>query len=135
MKIHRLTPYIIALALGAFTTTRAAEEWGVYSIVPVSTPTMVLEAVDSGREDGTIVSINKPAGGANQKWIITLHDEQFFTIKPAHDPSLVLAAAKGGAKQGTPIVLEKDEPGGGADEDGNPERHQHESHRRAAPTG
>ncbi|MCX6909397.1 MAG: RICIN domain-containing protein, partial [Verrucomicrobia bacterium] len=108
MNIHRLTPLIIALALGAFTTTRAAEDWGAYTIVPVSAQAMVLEAVDAGREDGTIVSINKPAGGANQKWIITPRDGQFFTIKPAHDPSLVLSAAKGGAKNGTAIVLEKD---------------------------
>ncbi|MFA6562223.1 MAG: RICIN domain-containing protein [Verrucomicrobiia bacterium] len=108
MNIHRLTPLVIALALGASITTHAAEDWGVYSIVPVSAQAMVLEAVDSGREDSTIVSINKPAGGANQKWTLTPRDEQFFTIKPAHDPSLVLSAAKGGAKQGTAIVLEKD---------------------------
>jgi len=108
MNINRLTPLVIALALGASITTRAAEDWGVYSVVPVSGQTMVLEAVDSGRADGTVVSINKPAGGANQKWIIVPKEEGFFTIKPAHDPSLVLAAAKGSAKQGTPIVLEKD---------------------------
>ena len=108
MNIQCLTQYIIALVLGAFTTARTAEDWGVYSIVPVSVPTLVLEAVDSGRAEGTIISINKPAGGANQKWIITPREEPFFTIKPAHDPSLVLAAAKGGTKQGTQIVLEKD---------------------------
>ncbi|MCX6900280.1 MAG: RICIN domain-containing protein [Verrucomicrobia bacterium] len=109
MNIHRLTPLVIALALGASITTHAAaEDWGVYSIVPVSMQAMVLEAVDSGRAEGTIVSINKPAGGANQKWIVTSREDSYFTIKPAHDPSLVLAAAKGGAKQGAQIVLEKD---------------------------
>ncbi|MBI5685866.1 MAG: RICIN domain-containing protein [Verrucomicrobia bacterium] len=108
MKTHRLTPLIIALALSAFTITRAAEDWGVYKIVPVSAPAFVLEAVDSRRAEGTIVSINKPAGGANQRWIVTPREENFFAIRPAHDPSLVLAAAKGGAKQGAQIVLEKD---------------------------
>jgi gluconolactonase len=111
MNIHRLTPHIIALAIAAFASTRAvAEDWGSYAIVPVSAQTLVLEAVDSGHADGTLVSINKPAGGAHQKWIITPREEPFFTITPAHDPSLVLSAAKGDAKQGTAIVLEK---GGG----------------------
>ncbi len=109
MHIHRLTPLIIAFALAPVTTTRAAaEDWGVYTIVPVSAQTLVLEAVDAGRADGTLVSINKPAGGAHQKWIITPREEQFFTIAPAHHPSLVLAATKGDAKNGTAIVLEQD---------------------------
>ncbi len=109
MKNQRLTSHLVALALGAFAVTRAAtEDWGAYTIAPVSAQALVLEAVDAGHADGTLVSINKPAGGANQKWIITPREEQFFTIKPAHDPSLVLAAAQGGAKQGTAIVLEKD---------------------------
>jgi hypothetical protein len=47
-----------------------AEDWGAYSIVPVSAPKMVLEAVGSGTTDGTIVSINDPAGTPNQKWVI-----------------------------------------------------------------
>ena len=104
----RLSPLVIAFALAAVTTTRAAaEDWGVYSIVPVSAQALVLEAVDAGRADGTVVSINKCSGGAHQKWTVTPREEGFFTITPAHDPSLVLSAANGGAKQGTPIVLEK----------------------------
>jgi gluconolactonase len=109
MNVHRLTFRLLALSLAAFTTTRVvAEDWGVYDIVPVSAPKMVLEAVEAGRTEGTVVSINKPTGGANQKWIVTPREGGFFTIAPAHDPSLVLAAAAGGAKQGTPIVLQKD---------------------------
>ena len=109
IKPYHLTPHIIALALSAFPTTRVvAEDWGAYAIVPVSAPAMTLEAVGAGHADGTVVSINKPTGGANQKWIITPHAEQFFTIKPAHDTSLVLAAAKGGGQRGTLLVLEKD---------------------------
>ncbi|MFA5193801.1 MAG: RICIN domain-containing protein, partial [Verrucomicrobiia bacterium] len=109
MNIHRLTTLIIAPVLVAWTLPRvAAEDWGAYNIVPVSAPAMVLEAVDSGRAEGTLVSINKPTGSANQKWILTPREGEFFTIKPAYDSSLVLAAAKGGTKRGTPIVLEKD---------------------------
>ena len=71
-NIQRLPLLSLALALAAFTTSRAtAEDWGVYTIMPVSAQTLVLEAVDAGRADGTLVSINKPAGGAHQKWIIT----------------------------------------------------------------
>lgn len=108
MNIHRLTPRIFALALAAFTTTYAvAEDWGVYRIVPASAQALVLEAVDGGRAEGTLVSINKPADGAHQKWIVMPREEGFFTIAPAHDPALVLTAAEGGVKNGTAIVLEK----------------------------
>ena len=109
ISVYRLTAFIAALILGTFTSTRAvAEDWGAYAIVPSCAPALVLEAVDAGSSDGTLVSINKPSGGANQKWIITPREETFFSIAPAHDPSLVLAAAKGGAKRGAAIVLEKD---------------------------
>ena len=108
MNIHRLTASTIGILLGVFVSARAAEDWGAYSIVPMSAQAMVLEAVDSGNADGTAVSINKPTGGANQKWIIAPRDGQFFTIKPAHNPSLVLTAVKGGAKSGTAVALEKD---------------------------
>ena len=109
MITHRLAPHIIAFAIAALTTARvSAEDWGAYAIVPVSAQTLVLEAVDAGRADGTLVSINKPTGGANQRWIITPRDERFFTISAAHDPALVLTASEGGAKNGVPIVLEKD---------------------------
>lgn len=109
MTFRRLAAHITATVLIAFPIPRAAaEDWGVYSIVPVSGPTMVLEAVNSGRADGTLVSISKSTGGANQKWIISPRDATFVAIKPAHDLSVVLAAARGGVKNGTAIVLEKD---------------------------
>ncbi|HPA17813.1 MAG TPA: RICIN domain-containing protein [Verrucomicrobiae bacterium] len=90
------------------TARTADEDWGTYAIVPVSAQAMVLEAVDSGRAEGTVVSINAPTGGENQKWIIAPKDGHFLTIRPAHDPSLVLAASDGGTNKGTSIVLEKD---------------------------
>lgn len=83
-----------------------AEDWGVYSIVPAGAQAMVLEAVDAGTAEGTLVSINKSAGAAHQKWIVVPKDEGYVVIKPAHSPALALSAAKGGAQQGTPMVLE-----------------------------
>src|SRR4051812_25284689 len=102
---RRILLLVVAMTAPA---ASAAEDWGSYAIVPVSAQTMVLEAVDAGTADGTVVSINKPVGRAHQKWSIVAKEDGLFAIKPAHDPSLALAAAQGGAKQGTAIVLEKD---------------------------
>ena len=83
-----------------------AEDWGSYAIIPASSPALVLEAVGSGTADGTVVSIGKPAGTANQKWVITPKGNDLYAVKPAHSSDLVLAAAKGGTEVGTAIVLE-----------------------------
>jgi sugar lactone lactonase YvrE/enterochelin esterase-like enzyme len=99
---------ISLLVLAITTQASRAEDWGNYAIVPVSAQTMTLEAVNAGTAEGTVVSINKPAGKAHQKWTIVAKDGGWFAIKPTHDPSLALAVARGGAKQGTLIVLEKD---------------------------
>ena len=99
----------LALVLSSFVAVTAqAEDWGTYSIVPASAQSMVLEAVASGTTDGTVVSINKPAGTANQKWIILPDGGGFFIIRPSHSPTLALSAAQGGKKQGTVLVLETD---------------------------
>jgi sugar lactone lactonase YvrE/enterochelin esterase-like enzyme len=86
----------------------AAEDWGAYSIVPASAPGFVLEAVDSGKTDGTVVSIGKPTGAAHQKWVITPKGNNLYAIKPSYSSTLVLAVSQGGLKIGTPIVLETD---------------------------
>src|SRR5438045_233846 len=45
--------YLIAvLAAGAWANHSLAEDWGAYSITPVSAPMMVLEAVGAGTTDG-----------------------------------------------------------------------------------
>ena len=64
---------------------------------------MVLEAVD-----GAPVSINKPTGAPNQKWIILPKGEDRFWIAPASSPAFALTVAKGGKNNGAEIVLEKD---------------------------
>jgi hypothetical protein len=108
--IKSLLPRLAALTLGLSLAhdLAAAEDWGAYGIVPVSAPAMLLEAVDGGTTDGTVVSINKPAGTAHQKWMIEPKEEGFAAIKPSHRSTLVLSAARGGAKNGTGIVPETD---------------------------
>jgi sugar lactone lactonase YvrE/enterochelin esterase-like enzyme len=85
-----------------------AEDWGAYALIPASAPAMVLEAVGAGKEEGTIVSIGKPANASHQKWIITPKGDGYFSIKPEHDSALVLAIAKGGTNNGAQAVLEAD---------------------------
>jgi len=110
MKYRHLLPLLIVLAFAAFASARsAAEDWGAYSLVPAGAPSFVLEAVDAGTAEGTLVSINKPTGKPHQKWNVVPKEAGFYAIKPAHAPSLALAAAQGGATMGTAIVLEKDE--------------------------
>lgn len=69
---------------------------------------MVLEAVDAGTRDGTLVSIGNPAGASNQKWFIAPKGDGFYAIKPSYSTTLTLSAAEGGEKNGTNIVLETD---------------------------
>jgi sugar lactone lactonase YvrE/enterochelin esterase-like enzyme len=64
---------------------------------------MVLEA-----PDGAPVTIGKPTGAANQKWIIQAKGDGFYWIMPSSTPTLALTVAEGGTKNGTPLVLEKD---------------------------
>lgn len=97
-----------ALAIAGLAHRTPAEDWGAYSIAPVSAPGMVLEAVDAGTTEGTRVSIGKPTGTAHQKWVIAPKDGDWFCIRASSSLGLVIAAARGEAKNGTPIVLEKE---------------------------
>lgn len=69
---------------------------------------MVLEAVNAGATEGTVVSIGKPAGAPHQKWVIAPQGNDVYSIKPAHSSTLVLAVAKGGVNNGAQMVLEAD---------------------------
>jgi gluconolactonase len=104
-------PIICALAIlvaGTVSSPAFAEDWGAYSIIPASAPALVLEAVGSGTNEGTVVSLGKPTGAANQKWVVTPKANNAYSIKPTHTSNLVLAVAQGGVKIGTPAVLETD---------------------------
>ena len=104
----RIIQVMAVLVAGNATCSAVAEDWGAFSIVPASAPALVLEAVGSGTNEGTVVSIGKPAGTANQKWVITPKGNNLYSIKPSYAPNLVLAASQGGLKIGTLIVLEID---------------------------
>jgi gluconolactonase len=98
---------IVAVLVACIATRPSfADDWGAYSLVPASAPALVLEAVGSGTEAGTVVSIGKPSGKANQKWVITPNGNNLYSIKPTSSSTLVLAASKGGVARGTAIVLE-----------------------------
>ncbi|MEI6872103.1 MAG: RICIN domain-containing protein [Verrucomicrobiota bacterium] len=86
----------------------SAEDWGAYSIVPVSAPGMVLEVTEAVPRDGALISIGRPAGTVNQKWTIIPKDGEWFMIQCASEPSLVLSVENGGGKNGTSIILEKE---------------------------
>ena len=75
---------------------------------PSALQALVLEAVNAGTNEGTVVAIGRPAARANQKWVITAKGHNFYSIRPSYSSTLVLAAAKGGVGDGTPIVLETD---------------------------
>ena len=100
---------IAVLFAGQATAQAVAEDWGAYAIVPASAPALVLEAVGGEVAEGTLVSIGKPSGSANQKWVITPKGEHSYSVSPSRSAALVLAAARGGTKPGTPIVLESDD--------------------------
>jgi enterochelin esterase-like enzyme/sugar lactone lactonase YvrE len=119
MKTHRNTKlavrfklariiHVIAALCGAVTGRASAEDWGAYSIIPVGAPAMVLEAVGAGTDEGTAISIGKPAGTANQKWIIVPKSDGLFWIMPSSNPKLALTVADGETKNGAAIVLQKD---------------------------
>ena len=107
-KIGRIIRVLAVLVAGHATRPAFAEDWGTYSITPAGAPALVLEAVGSGTDEGTVVSIGKPAGTANQKWVITPRGDNLYSIKPSYSSTLVLAVSRGGVKIGTPIVLESD---------------------------
>src|SRR5580658_57226 len=79
----------IAILIACLSCCRTyAQDWGAYSLIPASAPAMVLEAVGSGTADETIVSIGRPDGTANQKWVVVPKRDGFFAIKPLYGSKL-----------------------------------------------
>ena len=99
-RIGRIIAMLAVVVAGIAARPSFAEDWGAYALVPASAPALVLEAVGSGTSDGTVVSIGKPAGRANQKWVITPRGNNLYSIRPSYSSTLVLAASKGGAAIG-----------------------------------
>ncbi len=107
-SLGRIICLVTAVGAGLPSRHAIAEDWGCYSVVPVSAPALVLESIDSGTTEGTVVSIGKPAAAANQKWVIVPNGDGVYSIRPSYSSALVLAVAKGGDKNGAAIVLETD---------------------------
>ncbi|MDB5338914.1 MAG: Enterochelin esterase [Planctomycetaceae bacterium] len=107
-KLSRNILLVAVVGFGLMDTRAIAEDWGYYSVIPVSAPALALEAVDAGTAEGTVVSIGKPTAAANQKWVVLPKGDGVYAIHPSYSSKLVLAAAKGGDKNGTAIVLESD---------------------------
>ena len=63
-------------------TAASAGDWGAYHIVSASSPEFVLEAVD-GVKEGATISIQKPNGGAYQKWIVNEEETRMQVLMPA----------------------------------------------------
>jgi sugar lactone lactonase YvrE/enterochelin esterase-like enzyme len=99
---------LLSTALTCAAFTASADDWGLYSIIPASAPTMALESVYSSTGPEAIVSIGKPNAAANQKWVIVPKEENLFSIRTSVGSPLALSVAKGEAKNGAAIVLEKD---------------------------
>ncbi len=71
MRVGWFIHVMPVLVAGIATRPSFAEDWGAYSLVPASAPALVLEAVGTGTRAAMVVSIGKPAGTANLKWVIT----------------------------------------------------------------
>lgn len=96
---------VMACAMAA---AEGADWGGSFTLIPVSAPELVLEAVDAGTVDGTVVSIGNPAGAAHQQWVIEPAGEGFYILRPAHAKALVMGAAGGAKANGTLITLTPD---------------------------
>jgi len=94
-----------ALAATA-TPAPAPKAPGSFTLSPISAPSMVLEAVNTGTVDGTAVSIGSPSGDAKQKWNFVPKGDNLYVIRPSYSSTLAMTPQKGGADNGTPIVLE-----------------------------
>ena len=84
---HYVLKFLVPVILLAISASWArGEDWGAYSLVPASAPAFVLEAVGSTIADGSIVSIGRPVGTPNQKWVVFPRSDNFFAIQQAANP-------------------------------------------------
>ncbi len=85
----------------AFSQTAA----GTFTLSPLSAPGLVLEAVDGGTTEGTVVSLGKPGDEAKQKWEFVAKGDNLYVVRPSYQSGLAMAVAGGKSDNGTPIVL------------------------------
>lgn len=96
----------LLLTFSLFTSLVLAEDWGAYQIVSASAPEFVLEAV-GGTQEGDVVSIQKPNGAANQKWIFDPKGDGWYWVMPVSTPTLALTVANDEKKNGAKVTIEK----------------------------
>lgn len=101
----RVPTFLLALSL--FTSAVFAEDWGMYQIVSASAPEFVLEVV-GGMKAGDVISIQKPNGSANQKWIFDPKGDGWYWVMPASMPTLTLTVTNDEKKNGAKITIEKE---------------------------
>jgi enterochelin esterase-like enzyme/sugar lactone lactonase YvrE len=107
--IHKqLIPLVVGACLCLATSIAMAEDWGFYSIVSASAPALVLESAGATPVDGAVVTVGKPSGAANQRWVIVPKDGGWFAIKPSYASPLALTVVNGGTTDTTPVALETD---------------------------
>ena len=101
--------FFAIIFLGFITTVGSvfAQDWeGQFTLNPASAPDMLLEAADSGTNEGTTVSIGETSVKANQKWTLIPKGNNLYLIRPSYSSTLVLAVAGGKTENGAAIVLE-----------------------------
>ncbi len=85
-----------------------AEDWGTYSIIPVSAPLLALESAAPGNTAGTALRLGNASRQDTQKWTISVREGEFLTLRVASNPTLVLSVSRGSTQNGAALVLEPD---------------------------
>ena len=108
-RIARAISHFFAFALWAAGAVARAQDWsGPCTLIPISAPELVLEAVAPGNTNGSAVAIATPIGADPQVWMLSRKEGNTYALTTKASASLVLAAQKGGTNNGTPMVLETD---------------------------
>jgi len=103
----------LGLAFAVATMIASGRAWGQdwsgsFTLVPVSAPDLVLEAVPPGTTEGNVISVGRPAGASNQVWVVTRREGNAYALAARSNPGRVLAVAAGRTNNGAPVVLEQD---------------------------
>ncbi|MES2595240.1 MAG: RICIN domain-containing protein [Verrucomicrobiota bacterium] len=98
---------LLNVILPLFASLSFADDWGMYQIVSASAPEFVLE-VGGGTKEGDAVSVQKPRGTPNQKWIFDPKGDGTYWIMPASMPTLTLTVTNGETKNGSKVTIEKE---------------------------
>ena len=107
LQSPKLLPHFLAWAALLATVVAQAQNWsGPFTLIPMSAPELVLEAVSPGNAEGNAVCVGKPTGADNQVWLVTHKDGNTYAVSVKANPDLVLAAKAGGTNNGTPMILE-----------------------------